>query len=599
MPTASNFPIVIGAGRGTIARPPMTTATSRPPWLWNPTADLLIGCGAWTLPLLALSGGLAQAAGPQLAFAFALLTVVCNHPHYMATIQRAAASRERRAAYRPYLVHLTALFGLALLALFSEPALIPAVFTLYVVWSPWHYSAQNFGLTMLFARRAEAAPTAGERRLLRGAFIASYVVWLLTVQSQPSADPYVWSLDLPARVADPLAALLTVGFLLAGSAALGGIGRRAGGRAIIAPAVLLSTQTLWFIAPWVVQAASGRGVSPVYYTTGALAFMHCAQYLWVTSFAERRTRGAGAWRPARYAAGLVLGGIALFTAGPWLASAVTAVDLRESTLIFIALVNLHHFVLDGALWRLRERRVVEELVGTAPTPTTAPVPALRPALGWALAAVLLGLAALNGVQHYLTLEGGDARGLELARRLNPHDTRVDVRRAQLLAESGRADAALAILEPLLGLEAANAASLRLYGNLLVTSGRHDQALAHLQAVRASVGLDAPGLVNAGVLLAQRGSLDEAAAALRDALRLDPRLSAAHLNLAGVCLQGGDGRCALRHYLAYLDAPGVPRDRDYAAALLNAAGAAELAEQPAAASVLRRDGTALARELASN
>lgn len=572
----------------------MKTSTS--PWLWNPWTDLLVGCGAWTLPLLALSGGLAHDGGAQLAFAFALLTVVCNHPHYMATVQRAFASRERRAAYRPYTVHLTGLFAVALVALFVHPPLIPAIFTLYVVWSPWHYSAQNFGLAMLFTRRAEALPTAGERGLLQGAFVASYLVWLLTVQSLPSADPYVWSLDLPAAVVDPLAAALALIFLLAGSAALGGIGRRAGWRAIVAPTALLSTQTLWFVAPWVVQAVSGRGVSPVYYSTGALAFMHCAQYLWVTSFYERRAAGAAAWRPGRYALGLVVGGVALFTAGPWLASAVTSVDLRESTLVFVALINVHHFILDGALWKLRDRRVAAVLVEAA-RPTSAPPPArsLHPALGWALAAVLLGLAALNGAQQYLTMEGTDAGRLDLARRLNPNDTRVDVRRAELLAEAGDTDAALATLAPRLALRPANAAGLRLYGNLLVASGRHDQALTHLLAVRSSVGLDPPGLVNAGVLLAQRGDLADADGALRQALRLEPTLAAAHVNLAGVRLQRGDGRGALAHYLAYLASP-VPRDRDYAAALLNAAGAARLDQRPEIADSLLRDSAALANRL---
>lgn len=569
----------------------MTTATPPRPWLWNPAADLIVGCAAWTLPFLALSGGLAQTASSRLAFGFALLTVVCNHPHYMATVQRAFADRERRAAHRPYAVHLTALFAVALLALFIHPPLIPAIFTLYVVWSPWHYSAQNFGLAMLFARRADAAPTAGERRVLRGAFVASYLVWLLTVQSQPSADPYVWSLGLPARLVDPLAALFTIAFLLAGSAVLGAVGRRAGWRAIVAPAVLLSTQTLWFVAPWVVQVAAGRGVSPVYYSTGALAFMHCAQYLWVTSFTERRA--AATWQPWRYAAGLVLGGIALFTAGPWLASAVTAVDLRESTLIFVALINLHHFILDGALWRLRERRVAALLIGPQPAPAAA-VPAAwpRPPLRWALAAALLLLALANAAQQYLTLEGSDAARLALARRLNPHDPRVDVRGAELLAEAGDTDAALAALAPHLALRPANAAGLRLYGNLLVAGGRHDDALAHLQAVRRSVGLDPPGLVNAGALLAQRGDLAGADAALREALRFDPSLPAAHLNLAGVRLQRGDARSALAHYLAYLGSPRVPRDGDYATALHNAAGAARMAHRRDIADVLQRDATAL-------
>lgn len=563
-------------------------------WVWNPVADLVIGCAGWSLPFLAL-GWWAGARGLDVAFAFSLLTLVCNHPHYMATVQRALDTPERRTAYRFYTIDLPLILGVTALALFAWPPLIPAVFTLYLVWSPWHYSGQNFGLVMLFARRAGATP---ERRLLRAAFIASYGVWLLTVQSAPSSDPYVWSLALPASVIDPLALALAIVSLCAGSVALGRMGDRSGWRAILAPAVLLSSQTLWFIAPWVLQAVGGRVVSPLYYSTGGLAFMHCAQYLWLTSWVERREVGAAAWRPLRAAAVLILGGIALFSVAPWLTSTLFGADLRESTLIVIALVNLHHFILDGALWKLRDPMTAALLLDPAPPPRRPAQPArrLRPALAWAMAIALLALAAVNATQQYLTREGADAARLDLAQRLDPYDSRVAVRRAEWLAGLDERAAALQTLAPLLEPRAANAAALRLYGTLLVADGRYTEALAHFRTVREHVGLDAPSLVNTGVLLARAGETDAAEATLRDAIRVDPSLAAAHLNLAGLCLQRGDAPCALAHYGAYLTAPDAMRDRDFAVATLNAASAAQLAQQPALAARLLQEAAALATEL---
>lgn len=564
-------------------------------WLWNPWTDLLIGCAGWSLPLLAISDALSRSHGGGVLLGFSLLTLVCNHPHYAATIARAASSAERRAAYRVYLVHLPLLLAAAGAAMLCWPPLVPAFFTAYVLWSPWHYSGQNFGLLLLVARRAGAAP---DRRLLRVAFLASYAVWVVTVQSRPSSDPYVWSLDLPPSLVDPLALAGVLVFLAAGSAALGRMGSGLGWRAVVPPALLLSSQTLWFVAPWVVQVAAGRGVSPVYAATGALAFMHCAQYLWLTVWVARREGGARAWHPWRYGTALVLGGIALFTVAPWIASAAGGADLREATLIVIALVNLHHFLLDAALWKLRDQRTAALLLGTAPPNAAPAAPArrLRPALGWALATALLALAAISTVQQALTMEDATAAELDLARRLNPADHRVEVRRAERLAEAQRLDAALQTLAPLLAPRAANAAGLRLYGNVLVASGRYDQALAHLQRVREGVGLDAPSLVNVGVLLARAGRTGEAVDALSEALRHDPALPAAHLNLAGLCLQRGDAAGALAHYAPYLAAPGAPRDRTYATALLNAAGAAQLARQPRLAAALHREGSALAQQL---
>ncbi|MBX3026447.1 hypothetical protein KF840_16185 [bacterium] len=562
-------------------------------WLWTPAVDLLIGCGGWSLPLLAVTGWAAGGNALDVAFAFSLLTLVCNHPHYMATVRRAWANPGRRAAYRRYTVHLGLALGATALALWRWPALIPAVFTLYLVWSPWHYTGQNFGLLMLFTRRAGVAP---ERRLLRIAFTASYAVWLLTVQSRASSDPYIWSLDLPAAALDPIALALALVSLVTGSLALGRMGERGGWRAILPPAVLLSSQTLWFIAPWLLQVAGGRGVSPLYYSSGALAFMHCAQYLWLTTWVERRETAAGAWRPWRVGTALVLGGIALFSAGPWIASGLFGADLRESTLIVIALVNLHHFVLDGALWKLRDPATAAVLLDPPPPPLPAPPRSARPALAAALAMTLLGLAALDALQQALTREGADPARLDLAERLAPRDSRVAVRRAEWLAEHAEPERAMQALAPWLEPRAANAAALRLHGSLLVAAGRYDDALAHLRTVRERVGLDAPGLVNAGVLLARAGATDEAEIALRDAVRIDPGLTAAHLNLAGLCLQRGDARCALAHYGAYLNAPDTTRNRDFAIAAINAAGAARLAQQPALATRLLEDAAALAERL---
>ena len=68
------------------------TATPAPAgWVWNPWVDLIIGCGGWTLPLVALTYLLSRSAGLDVAFGFSLLTLVCNHPHYMATVVRAVS----------------------------------------------------------------------------------------------------------------------------------------------------------------------------------------------------------------------------------------------------------------------------------------------------------------------------------------------------------------------------------------------------------------------------------------------------------------------------------------------------------------------------
>jgi hypothetical protein len=59
---------------------------NRPPWLHGPITDLLVGCGAWSLPLLSLTFVLQRQNAAAVTFAFYALALVCNNPHYMATI---------------------------------------------------------------------------------------------------------------------------------------------------------------------------------------------------------------------------------------------------------------------------------------------------------------------------------------------------------------------------------------------------------------------------------------------------------------------------------------------------------------------------------
>ena len=93
--------------------------------------------------------------------------------------------------------------------------------------------------------------------------------------------------------------------------------------------------------------------------------MHSAQYLWITQYFARREQGA-AWAASRYWAAVVLGGLALFLPVPWLASYGAHVDFTASVLIVTAVVNLHHFMIDGVVWKLRDPRVSRDVHRPAP-----------------------------------------------------------------------------------------------------------------------------------------------------------------------------------------------------------------------------------------
>jgi hypothetical protein len=375
---------------------------------------------------------------------------------------------------------------------------------------------------MMFLRRTGLDVTPAERRRMHIAFIGSYVMLLAMFNEGASTDPLVLSMGLPDVAAHAIAVAGILAFVTAGLAAWLPLWRRASGTALAAPALLYATQALWFVVPTVVARVAGLAVPQTRYSSGILAVMHGAQYLWITQYFARRDQGA-LWVRWRYWSLVIIGGLALFLPVPWLSSYVAHVDFTASMLIVTAVVNLHHFMLDGVVWKLRDRRVAATL-GTTPAPSPAAEPQVlrRPGrlTNVGLAAVALALLALAGVDQWryrLASRVTDPMSLESALRLNPFD---DAAQARLLTT-------------------------------LVADGHDNEARAHLNRLLERDPTNMNALVNAGVLARRARQGDEAATLWTRALAKDPTLMPVHLYLAELRDEQGRTADALEHYRAYL------------------------------------------------
>ena len=86
--------------------------TNNANWLFGPKTDLIIGCGAWSAPLLLLTYyGTTNFPQAVITFFYAL-ALLFNYPHYMATIYRAFRTKEEFAKYKIFTVHITLLIAL-------------------------------------------------------------------------------------------------------------------------------------------------------------------------------------------------------------------------------------------------------------------------------------------------------------------------------------------------------------------------------------------------------------------------------------------------------------------------------------------------------
>ena len=547
-------------------------APSNPPlWVYNPWLDLIVGCGAWSAPLLLFAYFTATSNVLVWSVGFYALALFFNYPHYMATIYRAYHRAEDFHKYRIFTVHITAIVALTLLVSHFWFRALPLIFTLYLTWSPWHYSGQNYGLFMMFARRAGAKPTTAERRALYAAFLISYVILFLSFHTGTSNDPLFLSLGIPGRPASFVASALAVAFVALSVFGLARLQEQVGWRPLLPALTLFSTQFVWFLLPTMLSMGEGMRIPQSRYSSGVLAVMHSAQYLWITSYYARReatAEGVSRWGPIGYFAILVAGGIALFVPGPWLASHVFHYDFTASFLIFTALVNIHHFILDGAIWKLRDGRIAalllnsQERLSHAATETTSRVGAgLRwivgsssavRALRVSAAVTLLAWGTVDQVRYYFALQNDDLKDLQRAAALGSYDTSLEMRLARKDLEAGNPEGAVAAWKQAIRANASDPAPRHALLKYLIEQNRFQEAYDLTNDSLKHLPKDSNLLVDRGILAAQLNHPEDALQSWKNAISVDHAQMNAYLYLAGELQRESKPSEAIPYYISFLE-----------------------------------------------
>jgi hypothetical protein len=402
-------------------------------WLIGPAADLLFGCGLLYLLLFVAFMGFGESLrAAQPAYLVPILLMLLSLPHYGATLVRVYEQRADRHRYALFAVWAT-LAVVAVFVLSVYDALVASIFlTVYLTWSPWHYTGQNYGLAVMFLRRAGISLEPPLKTWLYASFVLSYVLVFLSFHKQ--AGPGVpqfnaalgggtaiafWPIGIPTRVADALfATVLSLYVVTLGLCAVSLL-RLVPARRLLPAGLLVLTQALWFSIPIAFRLASARsGIAPIDFYGGVLdwvALGHAAQYLWVTSY---YARASPTWHgSAAYFGKVAVAGIAIWTVpvllfspdllGP--ASSVAVVSMLVATA-----VNVHHFILDGAIWKLRDGRIASILLRTVPVaPRTGEAHSWLRRGVWATAAAWVLLYVFGSVELALRRgrDPGDLAGI--------------------------------------------------------------------------------------------------------------------------------------------------------------------------------------------
>jgi hypothetical protein len=316
----------------------------------HPAFDLLvIGGGLSLLFTAALVWKFRPAIDNVFTPSIAWVALVANQAHFAASTVRLYTKPGARRELR----FLSLGFPLVTLAVLSyavaRPEGLGATLTaLYLTWSPYHYAAQAYGLALMYSYRSGCALSLREKQVVRAACLAPFVVqfiagrgfglaWILAHTSP--------ALDVPWLRAQAALWLTWVPVVLM----VGLFAHMAIKRRVTLP--LVSLCTVLSNAVWLLWLTS---IDAFVYAT----VFHSIQYLAIVTIfhvKNQQQAGRGGW--AFHAAGFYLRCVALgyllFQLVP-LGYFLFGFGLAESVLVVITIINLHHFIVDAYIWRLRQ-----------------------------------------------------------------------------------------------------------------------------------------------------------------------------------------------------------------------------------------------------
>jgi hypothetical protein len=341
-------------------------------WAWplgrsfvSPLFDLMFIAGGLSL----VFGAVAYLGGRQFASDadLALVLLFGNFAHFAASTVRLYT---KPGAFKQLGAWLTVWLPIVTLALFTgvllfAGSLVRYIFAVFVVWSPYHYSAQTYGLSVMYAYRSGCTLTEAQKR---------WVWWACLV-------PFFWSLFRP----DAGVAHILQGFGLRSVPTLESWRVHVSG---LLSAAALATPLLVILSLKIRSAVTLPLISVMTIMTNAIwwtyfnyihamwwaAVFHGIQYLSIVTIFHVKERArveanryGALFHTVTFYGACVTAAYGLFVLWPD-AYVWAGFDSSLTAQLTVAVINIHHFIVDAHIWRLRKDpnyRTVTDSAGDA------------------------------------------------------------------------------------------------------------------------------------------------------------------------------------------------------------------------------------------
>ncbi|MGZ0166998.1 MAG: hypothetical protein ACKVII_23995 [Planctomycetales bacterium] len=252
--------------------------------------------------------------------------------------------------------------GVLTLCMFASDWISRYVQLIYLTWSPYHYAAQAYGLSVMYCVRSGCNLTKRQKQALWWIAILPFFKVLIIALSKHAVawtvpDYILWS-HLDWRSWIEWVSMILGGLALVLPILLFGQVWRTTDRSMpLISLLVILTNALWFV------------IFPLIDGFVWTTIFHGIQYLAIVMIFHVRDRLAlpGNKRSAAshavwfYGASILLG-YAMFNCLPY-GYQMLGFGAAKSVLLVIAAINIHHFIVDGYIWKLGRgdvnRRVVE------------------------------------------------------------------------------------------------------------------------------------------------------------------------------------------------------------------------------------------------